>query len=296
MFRLSLALSALALTALLSASPAGAATAPIDPALSQTVTADETIAAPGTPVVISAGHVDLGPLMEPGLDLLARDDTAHPPVWRHLDDVVLHVPDTAAQELPAGEEFAFTGASPGEQVWVVPQTEVPGVPWLGWNTQSPALTQAADRGVTYEFAGHRGPGQFSLFLQNGGFEPPQQLWNSSAEGTQPFWVELNTHTHANWVFTEPGIHQVAVTVTVPLLDATSPTITRVLTFAVGEDIDLDQAQATEWEGEFRQVDGVVEGDVAKQATASFWWVLAAGILLCVALAIAGFTLRRRGER
>lgn len=164
--------------------------------------------------------------------------------------------------------------------------------------QSPALTEAADRGVTYEFAGHRGLGRFSLFLQNGGFEPPQQLWNSGEDGTQPFWVELNTHTHANWVFTEPGIHQVALTVTVPLLDATTLAVTRVLTFAVGDGVDVDQAQAqaTAGEGEFRRVDAVTEAGVETQATATFWWILAAGVLVCVVIAVAGLTLRRRGER
>ena len=291
-----------------------AATAPVDPALSQTVTADESVAAPGTPATIVAGHVDLGPLPNaegPDADaagefaLLARDDTAVPPVWRHTDDVVLRVGDAAAQTLPEGDQFDFTGASAGDTVWVVPQTEVPGVPWLGWNTQSPDLIAAADRGVTFEFAGHNGPGQFSLFLQNGGFEPPQLLWSSAAEGTQPFFVELNTHTHANWVFTQPGIHQVALRVKIPLLDGTETATTRVVTFAVGDATDDATAQAASWQGEFRMAEAGTgtgtgtassHGSDSQAMDSNTWWLLGAGVLVCAVIGAAGIASTRKGGR
>lgn len=266
--------------------------APADPALHQLVGADETIAPAGEEVVISAGHADLGPLITvDGVDVLVRDDTADPPVWRHLDDVVFEVSDAAAQTLPPGDAFDFTGAAGGEQVWVVPQTEVAGVPWLGWNTQSPALVGAADRGVTLEFAGHSGPGQFSLFLQNGGFEPPQQLWNSAAEGTQPMWVELNTHTHANWVFSEPGIHQVAVTAVVPLLDGTTLRDTEVVTLAVGSGADVAAAQGTEWSGAFREADShsSVVGDLPSSSAVA--WIVGGVVLLVVVIAAVAMVIR-----
>ncbi|MEX3505611.1 choice-of-anchor M domain-containing protein [Corynebacterium sp. LK2510] len=297
-------LPALALTAALGATgliPAiahsQAAVAPIDPALSQVVTADEQVAPVGTPTVIDAGHVDLGVLNGPDFELLARDDTVVPPVWRHLDDVVLHVSDAASQQLPEGDQFAFTGAAPGDRVWVVPQTEVPGVPWLGWNTQSPELISAADRGVTFEFAGHSGPGQFTLFLQNGGFEAPQQLWNSSAEGTQPFWAELNTHTHANWVFTEPGTHQVALRVKIPLNDGTEVSSTQVVTLAIGDGADLTEAQNTEWSAPLRETEDTETAEAAGESSLfSTWWILAAGITVCAIIAVAGVATTRKGGR
>ncbi|WJY67895.1 choice-of-anchor M domain-containing protein [Corynebacterium auris] len=293
--------TALTLAAALTVAPAAlAATAPVDPALQQTVTADEAVASPGTAATIEAGHVDLGPLPGPDqgqFDLLARDDTSVPPVWRHTDDVVLRIGDAAAQTLPEGDQFEFTGAAPGQTVWVVPQTEVPGVPWLGWNTQNPDLIGAADRGVTFEFAGHEGPGQFSLFLQNGGFEPPQLLWNSAAEGTQPFFAELNTHTHANWVFTEPGIHQVALRVTVPLLDGTETSTTQVITFAVGDATDVEAAQATTWTGDFRAAaDSDTAAGPGASETSGIWWLLGAGVLLLVIVAAAVVAVSRKGGR
>ncbi|STC70301.1 choice-of-anchor M domain-containing protein [Corynebacterium pilosum] len=234
-------------TTLMHATPA---TAQTDPGLQQTVEADEQIAPEGERTVISAGHVDLGPQVIDGeLKFLARDDTSVPPVWRSIDDVVFEVGQASAQTLPeeAGNEFDFTGAQPGDTVWAVPQTEVASLPWLGWNTQAPSLQSLdIDRGVTLEFAGHQGPGQFSLFLQNGGFEPPQVLWNSAAEGTQPLFVDMNTHTHANWVFTEPGVHLVGIRVVVPLVDGTERIDERVVRFAVGNTAP-EEAFATSWD-------------------------------------------------
>ncbi|WP_342319620.1 choice-of-anchor M domain-containing protein [Corynebacterium mayonis] len=269
--------------------------APIDPALTQHVDAAEHVAPPGELTTIDSGHVDLGPMLAPSKGLFARDDTATSPVWRHLDDVVFYVSNAAAQQLPAGDEFAFVGAAPGETVWVVPQTEVAGVPWLGWNTQSPSLLNAADQGVTFEFAGHQGPGDFSLFLQNGGFEPPQVLWLSSADSTQTFWAQLNTHTHANWVFTEPGIHKVALTITAPLNDGTEFTDTQILTFAVGENTDPAAAHFTEWEGALPET-AAAEETSSKSGAGTVVFFAVAGLLLAVVIGGPLVALRQKAAR
>ena len=132
-----------------------------------------------------------------------------PPSVARLNDVVFKVGDDAQLALPDDAD-STVGGTPGQDVWVVPQTEQAGVPWVGWDTQSPSLVGAVDRGVTLEFLGHSGPGEFSLFLQNSGFEAPQVLWSLLSNSRKGFWVDLNTHTHANWTFTEPGVHQVGV--------------------------------------------------------------------------------------
>lgn len=219
-----------------------------DPALKQTVTDKEEHIPAGTPHVFDHGHADLGMRLDGGkLDVQLRDDAEEKPVWRVLDDVVFDVSDKAKQQLPSDGGYEFTGAQPGQEVWVLPQTEVQGVPWLGWNTQSPALIAQANRGVTMEYLGHQGPGQMSMFLQAGGFEKPQELWNSAQPTPQDLWVDLNTHTHANWVFTEPGVHRVAMGVRVKMKDGSEKTATKVLNFAVG--VDPFEAQNSGWEGE-----------------------------------------------
>lgn len=176
--------------------------APMDPALQQQVTAGEPIASHGTKITLSAGHADLGPVVVDGqLILMLRDDSAEPPTWRYLDDVTLLLDDTASQTVTDG--YTFTGASVGDKVWVIPQTEIEGVPWLGWNTQHPSITSDA----TFIRGEDTGDGQLTVFLQNGGFGPPQVL------GPEIFAAQ-GTHAHANWVFTVPGTHTIPLAVRV----------------------------------------------------------------------------------
>ncbi|MGV0432851.1 choice-of-anchor M domain-containing protein [Corynebacterium sp. 20_84] len=284
-----------------------------DPALQQTVQDDEKIAPLGEKAVISAGHADLGPLYVDGeMTFMVRDDSQVPPVWRHLEDVVFEVSDEAKQTLPEGEDFDFTGAKAGDEVWVVPQNEVPGVPWLGWNTQSPKVVDTTDRGVSLEFGGHEGEGDFSLFLQSGGFSEPQQLWNSRLKGNQPMWVELNTHTHANWVFTKPGVHLVGARAVVKDKDGKEHVSEQVVRFAVGEGTDVQEAAAAEFAGPWRTAEGEggsdaensgdkgEQGDVDKQdgAISPVLWVL--GGLAVAALVVGALSFvwlrRARAER
>lgn len=247
-------LVAAALALSTSAGSALAQVADRDPALQQTVTADEQLAPAGEEAVIDAGHADLGAMfIDDALHLMVRDDTQVPPVWRDLDDVVFKVGEEALQTLPEGDTFAFTGATAGQEVWVIPQQEVAGVPWLGWNTQSPALLEKATSGMSLEFGGHEGPGNFSLFVQPGGFSEPQQLWNAMEEGAQPMWVEPNTHTHANWVFTDPGVHLVGIRAVVKDDAGQLHEAESVVRLALG-DATVEQARAAEFSGPWRTLD------------------------------------------
>ena len=275
--------------------------------LAQVVSGDEQVAPAGEEATIDHGHVDLGLQVTDGhADFLARDDSAATPVWRALDDIVFEVGDNAQLTLPEDEAFSFVGADPGAQVWVVPQTEQAEVPWLGWNTQAPSLNESVDRGVTMEFLGHTGPGEFSMFLQNGGFEPPQLLWSTAEQKTDGFWVDLGTHTHANWVFTEPGIHQVRVRMSGEAKNGTGDmgdtadaaghevSAESVLTFAVGDGTDVAEAQATEWDESAAELSASAATSNSGLTGIPVWiWVLAgAGIL--VLLGAIALALRARG--
>lgn len=265
-----------------------------DPALQQTVSGDEQIAEGDA--VISAGHVDLGTMFVDGeLTMLARDDSQEPPVWRELDDVVLQVSDSAKQTLPESGEFDFTGAGAGEDVWVIPQTEVQGVPWLGWNTQAPSLLERSSNGVSLEFGGHEGDGDFSLFLQPGGFHEPQLLWTSRVDGTQPMWVEPNTHTHANWVFTDPGVHLVGVRAVVKDNEGVMHSDEQVLRVAVGDETDPTQALGATFAGPFRSEEAAAEEE-APAGGASTGLFVALGIGVLVIALVALLLVRARKGR
>lgn len=290
----------LAAACMLAGTPAAHAQAELnDPALQQSVAADERIAPRGEQTVISAGHADLGPIFVDGeLQFMVRDDSQVPPVWRHLDDVVLDISDKAIQTLPEGGDFDFTGATPGQQVWVIPQSEVAGVPWLGWNTQSPEVVERTDRGVNLEFGGHEGPGDFTVFLQAGGFSQPQQLWNSRLVGNQPMWVELNTHTHANWVFTQPGVHLVGIRAVVKGTDGQTRTTEQVLRLAVGDATNHEQARAASFEGPWRtDATSGAEPETPQEGPGALWAVLGIGVaaLLICALSLVFFN-RSRARR
>lgn len=275
-----------------------------DPALQQTVTDSENIAPAGESTVITQGHVDLGPLLIDGdLDFLARDDTADQPVWRHLDDVVFQLSDTAKQVLPESGDYDFTGAKAGDTVWAVPQTQVADVPWLGWNTQSPAITQNVQRGITLEYGGHQGPGQFSVFLQSGGFGKPQLLWDSNKSEAQPIWVDLKTHTHANWVFTEPGVHLVSMTVKAKMLDGSEKSVSKILRFAVG--VDPAEAASATWQGQVAtsseasndSEDAAAPSNIKNEDDNSVIIWVAVGLFVFAGLAVVlSLIMRRRNQR
>lgn len=211
-------------------------------ALEQTLSPDE-------PVVsgqheIAAGHVDMGPaFVEGSWELMFRDDSTAEPVWRDPADVVLRGDDTAMMAVPDDPRYSFVQASPGEQVYVIPQTELAGVVWPGWNTQNPQVVERLGRGVTFTLEAVEGPGEFSLYLENGTFGAPEVLWTSDATDPQDIFVEPNVHTHANWVFTAPGAYYLTVRAHAELADGTVVSDTARLLFAVGSTVTTEQVFA-----------------------------------------------------
>lgn len=212
------------------------------PDLGQSIAADQPLTTGRAE--LSTGHVDLGPrYVDNRWTLLIHDGTQAQPVWRNPDETVLRVSDTALQTVPDDPEYAFLGVDAGERVYVVPQVQHPDVMWLGWNTQDPRVMQSIDRGVTLTLLGVHGPGTLTTYLQPGNFAAPQPLWRSTEPKTQPFWVEVNTHTHANWVFTAPGVYLIAVQVSADLINGETVSATRTLRFAVGDATSTDEAYA-----------------------------------------------------
>lgn len=257
-------LSALALGASLMLAPLGVAHAETTPAttesasaqpgdsnlsrgeraLTQTLSAEQPVASGRTE--ISAGHVDMGPRFNNGkFELMLHDDHGETPVWRSLDEVIYRGSDQAILEVPNDPRYSFVGAPAGSKVYVIPQTETKGVIWPGWNTQDPQLVSKLNRGVNLTLEQVSGPGTFSLYLENGNFSAPQVLWSSTKSEPQKLWVEKNTHTHANWVFTAPGEYLLKVTASAELSDGSTVSDTRYLKFAVGDSASADTLYAME---------------------------------------------------
>lgn len=201
----------------------------------QNIAADEQFAPLGTPVTITQGHIDIGPIMvNDSLELLFRDDSAATPVWRHFSDATFVLDSRAENVLPDSGDYDFTGAAPGATVWAVPQNQVAGVPWLGWTTQSPSIVDMFTTGMTFSFGPHTGPGQASLFVQSGGFGGPQVFYTSDNPQPQTIFVDMRTHTHLNWVFTEPGRHTVGLGVSGTTAQGDTQHASATITFLVGD--------------------------------------------------------------
>ena len=213
-------------------------------ALTQTLSAEQPVASGRTE--ISGGHVDMGPRFNNGkFELMLHDDHGETPVWRSLDEVIYRGSDKAILEVPNDPRYSFVGAPAGSKVYVIPQTETKGVIWPGWNTQDPQLVSKLNRGVNLTLEQVSGPGTFSLYLENGNFSAPQVLWSSTKSEPQKLWVEKNTHTHANWVFTAPGEYLLKVTASAELSDGSTVSDTRYLKFAVGDSASADTLYAME---------------------------------------------------
>ena len=211
-------------------SPGASATPSADPALEQNVAANEPISQ--TPAVIEAGHVDLGPRLIGGkLTVSLRDDSAASPVWRDPNKTVLRVRDGALIQVPQGEDYKFLADS--KRVYVLPQTQKTQLVWLGWNTQDPAVTKLIQGGVNMRIEQVKGPGRSWLILQEGTFGKPKVLADSAASA-QDIWVDTNTHVHANWIFSKPGIYLVKVSFKATGVDGKTYQATTTLRFAVGD--------------------------------------------------------------
>lgn len=149
--------------------------------------------------VVADGHVDIGlRAVDGGWRLQLQDGSVDPPAWRDLSDVVLHAGGTAAATVPADPRFRFLG-EPGAPVWLLPQSQRPGVVWPGWNTRDPALTGP----VTWELHDVAGPGHFALFV-SGNFGRPEVLFDSARGFPQRTALAAGTHAHGNWAYSAPG--------------------------------------------------------------------------------------------
>ncbi|MCR1783473.1 choice-of-anchor M domain-containing protein [Nocardioides carbamazepini] len=274
---------------------------PDDGALQQTIDPDQEVATDD--VVLEAGHVDLGPRDVDGAwTLMVHDDTRlEGSVWRPLEHAVIRVRDTGMQQVPDDPAYAFLGVDPGTGVHVVPQTQNPEVVWLGWNTQDPSVLETVDRGVTLTLKGVDGPGHLVVYLQDGGFGEPDVLWDSrELDGRdvadQDLWVDVNTHTHANWVFSEPGVHLVSIAATATLVDGTEQTTTGTLRLAVGDATDPEQARRAEASapGTSGVAPSAADTEAAEEGGTPVWpWGVGAGAVVLVGVLLAVVTRGRR---
>ena len=227
--------------AVIAGAPSSFADPSPDPDLAQSVAAHEEWSNEASE--ISVGHVDLGPRLIDGQWRAGlRHDAESGAVWRDPNQTVLRVGDAAIMTAPDSDDYPFLADVAGKPVYVVPQTQNPGVVWLGWNTQDPAVTATIDRGLTMRVGPVSGPGRAWLFLQSGTFGKPLLLADSGA-APGDVWIDSGTHVHANWAFSAPGTYTATVTFLGTTTAGEAVSASTTLRFAVGDAASASEALA-----------------------------------------------------
>lgn len=177
-------------------------------------------------IAITDVHVDIGlegPDAGPDWGLHIHDednDTEHAPgdAWFYVDPV------HATLTQPSGAQWSFIGQTPGEAIYVLPQGQQTGLPFLGLAASevsagtfdsyfnNDARVNANGRWIGFTVTAVSGPGEFSLW-QTSGFGTPI-VWASSAQGgltaADTVFIQEGGHAHFNWGFTELGSYSITL--------------------------------------------------------------------------------------
>lgn len=192
--------------------------------------------------VIDVGHVDaVSPRMTDGgfQSLLLDDRDALNPVWRTPESVILHLTPAGALPLTADDlGFNFLG-SPGDTVYVIPQTQDPDLIWAGWSTQSFTTGDVTgDMRLSLDIV--EGPGDVVLW-QWSPFGEPEMIIDGRNGLPASYAVPPGTHQHANWAFTKSGVYRLTFRWSAELADGTKVEDASKYTFAVG-DVDTSSIE------------------------------------------------------
>jgi surface-anchored protein len=180
-------------------------------------------------IVFSEGSVDLALSLDPPRkwDLVASADAGK----FDLQRVQIQLGPNTMLTQPADPRFAFTGASPGNPIWILPQQTIDAVGkvFLSINNEGvvpgsiasytesdPRVASAGSREwvkislLSVTGSGPDHGGQFSLW-QTGVFGNPL-LWMSTFANPNPntLFELAGTELHFNWGFTAPGEYDVTV--------------------------------------------------------------------------------------
>ena len=156
------------------------------------------------------GHFDLGPAIENGT-LVARvkDDRSQPAQWVDPSSLTFALGDAARITAPADLGFV---ATPGSSVWLIPSTQIAGVPWLGLNSQREEIVTGTTGPVQFTLDAVEGPGRVAVFNAGAlGSGVGEHVFDGPGTG---YTLGANTHAHQNWVFTAPGTYTLTITMRV----------------------------------------------------------------------------------
>lgn len=181
--------------------------------------------------VVTSGHLDLGAQIKDGkLVPSMKDDRPSPSVWVEPGSLVMSLQKKL--QAPAGLEFI---AKPGADIWMVPATQDPAIPWLGQNSMHESMISQTTGPLTWTLDGVDGPGQVAVFSSGTFGGGVGQRMMDTVGGPRTTTIPANTHAHPNWVFTAPGHYKVKLTMTATLKSGQKVSGSTTIHFAVGVD-------------------------------------------------------------
>ena len=146
-------------------------------------------------------HIDLLirylPEAETKLELTVRDSSAH--VSYGTNEVIIESAESARLILPPGLPFG----EEGDPLWVLPQSQDPLLPYLGFSTDGVPLG-LYEGPLRYRLLSMDGPGEFFVWqAAMAGFNITMNTQDGISEQDE---VRLlaGGHAHYNWGFTQPG--------------------------------------------------------------------------------------------
>ena len=156
------------------------------------------------------GHFDLGPAIENG-SLVARikDDRTQPAQWVDPSTLTFALGEAARITAPADLGFVATA---GSSVWLIPSTQIAGVPWLGLNSQREEIVTGTTGPVQFTLDAVEGPGRVAVFNAGSlGSGVGEHVFDGPGSS---YTLGANTHAHQNWVFTAPGTYTLTISMRV----------------------------------------------------------------------------------
>lgn len=134
-------------------------------------------------------------------------DHGHDHEYGEPGDFVLVAGAAAEQAIPEAGGYGFVGEA-GETMYVLPQSEQGGLPFVGLNTEE-LVAGDWPGGIELELVEVEGPGGFSVYELDSFGRPEVRLGSGAKEG-DGLGLGVGLHQHVNWAFTVPGQYQVSL--------------------------------------------------------------------------------------
>ena len=106
------------------------------------------------------------------------------------------------------DDVSFLGTSAGDPVWLLPQSNTAGLPFLGIAAEELDSTFS---GATLSLSSFSGPGEFALW-QSGGIGGSNILWqtNDGISSMDTLNLGIGGHDHFNYGFTAEGVYDLGI--------------------------------------------------------------------------------------